>query len=449
MEQQLPLEMMQHITSYLDTANLGRVLADATPTDADAPHWSDEAPKWSTAVHQQMKTLDNACRTVIEQAETKAWGLPGIDDTRFGRSVAAAIDREQFPHLARLLTLQQVRAGLESVRTDAADDAAYPVPDLMLGAFCKMVHAPGEAPMFAGHAATSDEFQVRIVFCTQGGEIGSPSLLEGAIIAKAWRGGPGPELLVEFEDGRLAVYRHDTNELDVLPAEFENASAVDLSRNGRFVAAFGEVGALLVYDRTSKALVVDDAIATRPHPELSIDNAGNVVVLRHPAFVGQGPMQYTLGARSWAPLDGRLAADATTIRLCPNDRYLAKSLDWNNLHRLVLVDRQLPDQAGIELLQTAQTTHGVRMAYRLVFSPGNALVAVAYANGTVDLFDLAGAAGRSPAIIEAKRTLTLPRDLRSHTVGMAFSHDGASFHVSGADGSFDDPAARFLRFDLL
>lgn len=394
-------------------------------------------------------TLDGACRKWFEQAETGAIRPP--PELKVERFDGRALSDAGFPHAAALLNLARMRAHWEDIPTTPASHVSVRIPGLKEYGLYGCTRMPSGAPLFIGEIAGDGADAVRIVFATGAGELEATDCLRGArLVYGDCTGhlpiqGPMPpgrdvELVVRCADGRLAVYCPASGVLERLPDVFTDPENrvrpdADLSTNGRYVAAQIEE-TLLVYDRIGRRVVVDGDVGSDVRG-LTVDSQGTLFVAEHPwpqdwinpALVDAVPDGHSMGLafdreQGWHALPGTHGIHRHLFALCPNERYLLTGREGG----FVLVDREALESSGIVLESHPGSREKVD-SNAVAFSAGYVVLAIAFADNSIRLFDLAEPDPGPDPVLQPKRILDLPDNARDMFPSLQFSADGSRLDV--------------------
>ena len=403
---------------------------------------------WRDGVEFRLKDLRRCeahCAAWIERMESNAWCDPPRIDPIFADNARALASR--FPDMALALNLQQVRAAL-------AAGATFPVthqycdlrdlnPDMALWSVVRM---PAGEPLFVASVEVESD-RPAIVVCAPDGTRRMPDVLRGfrpvidnqagdaTLQGASVTAGRLVLPVQRIEDGRIALYLPDTDQVEALPEQFvEDPNGhlphVSLSADARFVAAVFERG-LRIYDRVGGELVEHDR--GMADAGFSVDSRGDV-------FAGE-PDVWDDDEDAWAqPLDGQhrlftfnratrqwqvlpdvLGHGMDWLTLSPDERYLVKA----HGDSVVIADRRAPDIA-IEL-RGAPDRRFRPGAMTAGISRAGMFMAVAYGNQSIGLFDLTGSKGGD--VLEPKVALQLPASAQGATPSLLFSEDGSLLDV--------------------
>lgn len=414
----------------------------------------------------ELRRLDDACRAWLERADAGAVGSepPHIDAAFAGE--ARALERAGLAGMAVVLNLQQMRDAMRAGFDFPMTCEAFTIPGLMDGSVTGCVRDASGEPEFIADVGDMASERRRIAFCSRDGTIRLPDALQGTVLAQCDQVegstvhyGTGCDgdgiLVVQDEAGRLGLYFRERDAYQPLPDRFTDEPLgyrpqAAVSPNGRYVAALLENG-LLVHDIETGAPVAEaqpGVIGTG----LSLDSHGNPFVGRLPDGVGvldadilrrMFDAGYYLGgtydrdARAWQALPGEQGVNAGWLTLSPDERYFVKGFGDDGI---VLEDRQAPESQGIELRRSSGDSRLGPTGAAL--SRGGVAMAVAYADLSLALFDLAAAAGQP--FIEPKVTLYLPITAGGAGPSLFFSHDGSRLDVVYRT----EHGAEFVRYAL-
>ncbi|RAS14192.1 hypothetical protein DFO50_1117 [Microvirgula sp. AG722] len=223
---------------------------------------------------------------------------------------------------------------------------------------------------------------------------------------------PPPDCwLLMNADRELHYYHTDSRQLVRLPmARSTTPHTVDLSRSGRFVAIAtsntagpGETR-LQCYDRERDQVSLDARISDANLFQISVADDGRL-------FVGSYTRGYAFSRDGDVTLYSFAGGNHALFRLSPDERFLMRScscIGEGNCNDIVLQDlgngretrlpRDIPPRTG---------QSGAMRPESIAFSLLNRLVAIAYEDGALQIFDLRqGAAGSAPVMARGNLPVT-------------------------------------------
>lgn len=341
------------------------------------------------------KMMERAALDVLRRQEREAVTAEDLQRFRF-HPAARDLCRNGLPATACLQSLHLARKAIAD--GDLQATVAPLVPSCRMPSIDQMP-LPRDGSIVCWHTGTGDIRPVRHLI--RAGQA-YPYVLPGGaetVPRTAHQGGigtgrqflaPQPDYWVLARpDHTLCVWRTDTAELTDLPLPLPRSERVRMaavSGNGRFVAwvvqEWNGDRHLKCYDREQGRLCVDRALSDPLLCQLSVASDGTL-------FVGSQEQGYQFGTEGQLKVVPFLHLPGCLYGLSPDENFLIRSgvCAADGVETITLEDRSRGTDIVLPRHRPSRSTAWFARPASMAFSAMNALVAVAYHDGVIQVFD--------------------------------------------------------------